>query len=327
MSDLRLIVTKGGDAFDMSELVSSITLSGRKGAAARNLRVVFLDDAGHGRTGLDVEQGHKCLFAWQGNELFRGMFMRQERGKGRTLTALAYDSAIYLANNKDTFTYTDKTASHIFKDVCKRFEIPYADVADIPYTIPELPKPQTTGWDVICDALSLTYDATGVRYYPLCEKGTMRLIRRRENLRQWVIETGANLVDYRLSTSIEKVKTRITLYSKEGEVLAEAKDAALEKKIGIFQDIESIRDEMTAAQLGELVKTTLDESKRPERSITLTALGIPDVITGIGIYVIIPELGISKAYYVEEDTHTFQGAYHNMRLRLIPAADVDKQAL
>lgn len=326
MSDIKLVVVKGGTAYDMSELVQSVRWSGRKGSAARSLYVSFIDDDGYGhtRTELDVEEGHQCIFYWQGKELFRGMFMKQEQSKNKTLTATAYDNGIYLSNNKDTFNYTNTKASDVFVDVCKRFGIPYGAVADTSYQIPELPKPKTTGWDVICDALSLTYKATGIRYYPVCVGDEIRLLERRENILQWVIETGVNLEDYKLSKSIEKVKTRVKLLSKEGTVLAEAVDSELEKKVGVFQTVDKADDEMNSAQLNELVKTTLEENNKPERLLNVTARGLSDVYTGVGVFIIIKELGISKTYYVEEDNHTFQGRNHTMKLKLVLAQDTER---
>lgn len=326
MNDLKLIVIKNGTGYDMSELVQSVRWSGRKGAAARTLSVTFLDDDGYGhvRTGLDVEKGCQCVFSWNGKELFRGMFFKQDQSLSKSLTATAYDHGIYLSNNKDSFTYTNAKASEIFVDVCKRFGIPYGRVADTSYKIPELPKPKTTGWDVICDALSLTYQATGIRYYPVCVGDQMRLLERREHVLQWAIEAGTNLMDYKASKSIEKVNTRVKLLSKEGTVLAEAVDSGLEKRLGIFQTVDTAKDEMNDAQLNELVKTTLEENSQPNRSLSVTARGLPDVITGIGVFVKIQHLGISKMYYVEEDSHTFQGRDHSMNLTLVQAKDTER---
>lgn len=324
---IKFIVFKNSRGYDMSNLVESIKWSGRKGAAARSLAVNLIDDDGyrHDRPEIDVEEGHQCVFYWKGKELFKGIFMRQEQSNKKTMSLVAYDNGIYLANNKDTFNYTDTKASDIFIDVCKRFGIPYSNIADISYRIPELPKPKTTGWDVICDALSLTYKATGIRYYPFCAGDEIQLLERRKNILQWVIETGVNLIDYNQQKDLENIKTRIKLLSKEGNVLAEAVDSNLEQKIGIFQDISQIDDEMNSAQLNELVKTMLEENNKTAKSLNITSLGLPEIITGVGVFIIIKELDISKTYYVEGDTHTFKGNYHNMKLKLVAAQDIDNK--
>jgi hypothetical protein len=261
------------------------------------------------------------VFYKDDTELFRGMFISQSQSQNKAMTAKAYDNGIRLANNKDTFNYTNATATEIFSDICQRFGIPKGNAVDTKYKIPELPKPKTTAWDCLADALTLTREATGVRYYPRCSGEKLELIERRESILMWVIETGVNLIDYSQTKSIEKIKTRIKLLSKEGGVLAEASDAALEGKIGVFSDIADKKDEMTNAQLKELVNTTLAENNKSVSSLSVSALGQPDVITGSGVSVIIKHLGISRTYYVEEDTHTFSGGLHTMRLKLATALD------
>lgn len=326
MGKIKFLVFKDGATYDMSELVGNVTWGGRKGSAARYVTVTLLDDDGwkHARSGIDVTRGNQCAFYWEGKELFRGILMQQKQSEKKTMSVKAYDNGIYLANNKDTFNYTNKKASEIFVDICNRFQLPYTTVADTGYVIPELPKPKTTALDAILDALSLTFKATGIRYYVMSSDGKLSLIRRRENLLQWVIETGVNLESYDYSVSIEKIKTRIKLLSKEDTVVAEAANAELEKLIGVFQDIDKPDDNMEQANITDMVKAMLDEQSLPDKSLSISALGLPDVISGIGVFVTIKELGISKSFYIDEDTHTFEGNHHMMKLKLNLATDTDK---
>lgn len=326
MGKIKFLVFKDGATYDMSELVGKVTWGGRKGSAARYVTVTLLDDDGwkHARSGIDVTRGNQCAFYWEGKELFRGILMQQKQSEKKTMSVKAYDNGIYLANNKDTFNYTNKKASEIFVDICNRFQLPYTTVADTGYVIPELPKPKTTALDAILDALSLTFKATGIRYYVMSSGGKLSLIRRRENLLQWVIETGVNLESYDYSVSIEKIKTRIKLLSKEDTVVAEAANAELEKLIGVFQDIDKPDDNMEQANITDMVKAMLDEQSLPDKSLSISALGLPDVISGIGVFVTIKGLGISKSFYIDEDTHTFEGNHHMMKLKLNLATDTDK---
>ena len=326
MGKIKFLVFKDGATYDMSELVGKVTWGGRKGSAARYVTVTLLDDDGwkHARSGIDVTRGNQCAFYWEGKELFRGILMQQKQSEKKTMSVKAYDNGIYLANNKDTFNYTNKKASEIFVDICNRFQLPYTTIADTGYVIPELPKPKTTALDAILDALSLTFKATGIRYYVMSSGGKLSLIRRRENLLQWVIETGVNLESYDYSVSIEKIKTRIKLLSKEDTVVAEAANAELEKLIGVFQDIDKPDDNMEQANITDMVKAMLDEQSLPDKSLSISALGLPDVISGIGVFVTIKELGISKSFYIDEDTHTFEGNHHMMKLKLNLATDTDK---
>ena len=121
--------------------------------------------------------------------------------------------------------------------------------------------------------------------------------------------------------SIENIKTRIKMLSDEGKVLAEAKNADLEKKIGTFQDIERPEETLNSAQITALAKSMLETESQPERSLEIEALGIPEVISGVGVFIIIPHLGLNRTFYVDADTHTFEDGKHTMSLTLNYASD------
>lgn len=324
---LSLIILKGEQGYDVTQLVEQVKWKGRKGSSSRTLAVTLIDDDGykHARSGIDVEQGHQCIFSYDGTELFRGIIMAQTQSHQKKLQFTAYDNGIYLANNKDTFCYENKTASDVFRDCCARFGLPVGEVAKCSYKIPELTKSKTTAFDAIADALSLDFDATGIRHYVASSKGKLSLLTRRENILQWVIEVGQNITSYSYSRSIEDIKTRVKMVSKEGTTVAEKSNAELEKKIGIFQEIDQPDESLTAAQVNDLIASIMEEKGTPERTLSVEAMGIAEVISGIGVYIIIPELGISRTFYVDEDTHTFEDNKHTMSLKLNYANDLAKE--
>lgn len=323
---ISLIIMKGERGYDVTQLVESIQWKGRKGSSSRTISVTLIDDDGykHARSDIDVEQGVQCLFNYNGKELFRGIIMTQTQSDRKQLTFTAYDNGIYLANNKDTFTYENKTASEVFRDCCKRFGLPMGEVSKCTYRIPELTKPKTTAFDAITDALSLDFDATGIRHYIASDKGKLSLLTRRENIMQWVIETGQNLTTYSYTRSIEDIKTRVKMVSKEGTTIAEKRNSALEAKIGVFQEIDQPDESLTTAQINDLISSVFDEKSTPERSLSVETVGISEIISGIGVYIIIPELKLSRTFYVDEDTHTFRDNLHTMSLKLNYAGDLSK---
>lgn len=326
-SGMSLILIKGEQGYDISQLVESVKWKGRKGTASRSISVTLIDDDGykHARSGIDVEEGHQCIFSYKGAELFRGIIMSQSQSNKKQMQFTAYDNGIYLSNNKDTFCYENKTASDVFRDCCTRFGLPVGEVATCSYKIPELTKSKTTAWDAIADALSLDFDATGIRHFVSSSKGKLSLLTRRENILQWVIEVGQNLSTYTYSRSIEKIKTRVKMVSKEGTTIAEKSKAELEKKIGIFQEVDKPDESLTTAQVNDLINSVLDEKSTPERTLSVEAVGIPEVISGIGVFIVIPELDISRTFYVDEDTHTFKDNSHTMQLKLNYASDIGKE--
>lgn len=326
MAKIQLLVVKNKKTIDMTNLVQSVRWSGRKGSSARTITVTMIDDDGyrHARSGIDVADGNQCVFLVDGKERFRGILMNQNQGDKKQLKFKAYDNGIYLANNKDTFVYKNKTADQVFSDVCSRFGIPTGDVAKCSYKIPELTKSKTTGQDAVLDALSLDYKATGTRHFISSDKGKLSLLQRKDQVISFVVDGDANLYGYSYTKSIESIKTRVKMISKEGTTIAEKSNSALEQKIGIFQEIQQPDESLTKAQVKDLVGSVLDTLDDPEETLTLNILGDPDVISGKAILVKIPHLGISRAYYVDSDDHTFEDNMHTMSLTLTTAAEIKK---
>ena len=327
MARIQLLVVKDKKTIDMTNLVKSVRWSGRKGSSARTITVAMIDDDGyrHARSGIDVADGNQCVFLVDGKERFRGILMNQNQGDNKQLKFKAYDNGIYLANNKDTFVYKNKTADQVFSDVCSRFGIPTGEVAKCSYKIPEFTKSKTTGQDAVLDALSLDYKATGTRHFISSDKGKLSLLQRKDQVISFVVDGDANLYGYSYTKSIESIKTRVKMISKEGTTLAEKSNSSLEQKIGIFQEIQQPDESLTKAQVKDLVGSVLDTLDDPEETLTLNILGDPDVISGKAILVKIPHLDISRAYYVDSDDHTFEDNMHTMSPTLTTAAEIKKE--
>ena len=298
MARIQLLIVKDKKTIDMTNLVKSVRWSGRKGSSARTITVAMIDDDGyrHARSGIDVADGNQCVFLVDGKERFRGILMNQNQGDNKQLKFKAYDNGIYLANNKDTFVYKNKTADQVFSDVCSRFGIPTGEVAKCSYKIPEFTKSKTTGQDAVLDALSLDYKATGTRHFISSDKGKLSLLQRKDQVISFVVDGAANLYGYSYTKSIESIKTRVKMISKEGTTLAEKSNSSLEQKVGIFQEIQQPDESLTKAQVKDLVGSVLDTLDDPEETLMLNILGDPDVISGKAILVKIPHLDISRAY-------------------------------
>ena len=318
------VVTKGNSSYDMSELVQSIKWSGKKSSMPRTLEVTMLDSDrhGHARPEISIMDGQQCLFMWNGEELFRGIFFTASQSISRAGTYKAYDSGIYLTKNMDTFVFKKKTATQIFKSICNSFGIEHSEV-DTGYTIADLTMPNTTAADAVWSALAKTYKGNGGRYYVLSQKGVLNLISRADNITQLVIEEGANTLDYSRSISIENTYTRVKLYSDANKALASAVSSSIESKIGIMQYTEQGDSKDKKAVLQSKANTLLSIKKESEETLALEVIGDATVYSGIAVYLNLPFLGIQTTYYVDEDEHEFVGNKHTMRLKLNAVNEVE----
>ena len=309
-------VNHDSEVFDATEATSSVKWSGKNESASRSVTVTMLNDrTRNANFKLSPEEGWHCIL-YDEKEIFQGIITKISESRGNSMTVTAYDLGIYLSNNKDTFVYEGYTLSEIFIDVCSRYGVPYDSVCSSSACIESIVKKNSTAYDVLTTAMEEEYKATGIKHSVVASKGKLSLIERKEHLVEWMIESGRNISAYTYTRSIEKIKTRVKLYSKDNVAVAEEANTALETKIGVFQDSQSTNDDASEGEIYELAKSLLDEQGKPSVSLSVTADGNSELISGRCVYCILKPLDIAASYYIDSDTHTFSGGRHQMSLTL-----------
>lgn len=319
---VSLYIGKGKTFYDVSQLLLKTVWSGRKGAAPRTVEATLYDSEQLSkRTPVKVEEGQTVILYEDGangkkEELFEGLLMSEKFSSNRQLTIKACDICIRFTNNKGSFSYKGKRADQIVKDCCSKLGLKTGTIVNTGHKIGELVKKATTYWDVIEDALSQTYKTTGKRYYVYAEKGKINLVQRKETKTQLRIELGHNVESYDRTVSIEDTRTRLKLVTSKGDTKNTTVIKSLEKKIGKFQEMQSVDEKITATEIKQRVNAFKSEQGVVGQTLKVTALGKSSVKTGGCVYVEISTQGIKKTMYVEEDTHTWEKGKHTMQLKL-----------
>ncbi|WP_020620258.1 XkdQ/YqbQ family protein [Paenibacillus daejeonensis] len=303
--------------------VSRVEWRGAKYRAPRSIQVDMTITQTSGRTNV-IEEGNAVIFRWKGQELFRGIvFTRDFRSDG-SLSWTAYDNLYYLVNNSDTYTFVNKKASEILHQICNDFQLQIGKISDTRYVKPRQVSEDDTLYDMVLSALDSTFKSTGQRYTLRSRIGKVELIENVENVHKWIIQEGVNLTDFNYSTSIEETVSRVKLRSgdEEESITAVADSQLLQSRFGVLQLNEMVFDKLNKAQLQQRAVQMLSERGKINRTFTLQSLGIVDVVAGSGIHVIVPKLGIKKGYYVDDDSHSFEGNDYSMNLTLTETDDL-----
>ncbi|OMF17053.1 hypothetical protein BK131_03505 [Paenibacillus amylolyticus] len=337
---MDLFVVRSNGTYELP--VQDVEWSGQKLKAPRTLTANILSTTRGMHRKQPVDVGDQLLFKWKGEELFRGTVFTKDRTKSGSLALTAYDDLVYLTKSEDKYVFTGKTLGEIVRRICGDFGIPIGKIADTPHRLTRIL--QGTLFDMILTAISLTYKHTRVKYYLYSDKGKLHLTKRVDLAHKWVIEDGANLVDYSFAQSIEDTYTQVKLTSttnttietkvKKGKKetvqkkkvsathIAKVDNPTTKKRFGTLQYYEEVSDELNKAQLMQRATSMMMEKGKIGETFSIDALGIAPVISGSAVYVIAKELGVSRAFYVDEDNHSFSGNEHMMSLTLTKTDDL-----
>ncbi len=314
---IELFVIKDTEWLEL--VAESVSLEGHRYQAPWSIEATIVIKQGDQKY-YSVTEGDTVLFKWKGKELFRGIVFARTPDE-HTLAFSAYDMLQYLVKNQDVYVFSNQRADQMIRRIANDFQIPTTSIANTSHTIKSLViKNDTSLYDIILKALKQTKSQTGRNYQLYSEKGKLGLRAWPEPSEVWVLETGVNITGYQYSTSINDTATRVVLRRQKDNKTykASAKDSSGLNKYGVLQYTETVTDEINQAQLQQRADVRLAEKKGVKKELkNIQAIGIPEVQSGLPIYISIPEAGIKKIYWVDTDRHEFKGTKHTMTIDVV----------
>ncbi|MBL4964610.1 phage portal protein [Bacillus sp. PK3-037] len=314
---IELFVIKDTEWLEL--VAESVSLEGHRYQAPRSIEATIVIKQGDQKY-YSVTEGDTVLFKWKGKELFRGIVFARTPDE-HTLAFSAYDMLQYLVKNQDVYVFSNQRADQMIRRIANDFQIPTTSIANTSHTIKSLViKNDTSLYDIILKALKQTKSQTGRNYQLYSEKGKLGLRAWPDPSEVWVLETGVNITGYQYSTSINDTATRVVLRRQKDNKTykASAKDSSGLNKYGVLQYTETVTDEINQAQLQQRADVRLAEKKGVKKELkNIQAIGIPEVQSGLPVYISIPEAGIKKIYWVDTDRHEFKGTKHTMTIDVV----------
>ena len=273
---------------------------------------------------IDFQEGNAVRFKADNKNIFFGYVFTKKRNKDGIITVTAYDQMRYL-KNKDTAIYENVTASQIIKIIAEKFYLNIGTLEDTEYIIDSCIEENTSLFDMIKNALSLTLTNKKEMYVFYDDFGKLTLknisnMRVGENGKYLMIDeqTGGN---FEYTSNIDgNTYNKIKLtYDNEDTGKREvyiAKDTGNINKWGVLQYFDTLsKGENGQAKADAL----LSLYNRKTRNLKITnALGDTRVRAGSMIIVNLSlgDMSVKNFMIVEKVKHIFRLDEHFMDLTL-----------
>lgn len=109
---------------------------------------------------LDFSEGSPVRMKVDGDNVFFGFVFKQQRSKDQIITVTAYDQLRYL-KNKDWFIYENKTASQVVQMLAADYSLKVGVMEDTGYVIKVRNEMDVSLFEMILNAIDLTWYNTG----------------------------------------------------------------------------------------------------------------------------------------------------------------------
>lgn len=308
---MKLMLYQNGTTTDLSGLVSGLTWSGDKSTAARKLEFALITDA----PGVDltVRNGDHCeLIDDDGQCRFSGMIVQVTQKSGSaTIAVTAYDRGIYLSNNAGTMIFRNSEPADAARQICSTYQIPARTLATA-----GVPVTRKFAGVSLCQILNTLYSLagaqTGKRYMIRFIGRDLEVSERIEQATNLVIQPGSNLMTLSTTRSITGLRNSVAIYSKDGALIQTVEDQASVALFGMMQHHMTQQD--GTDMIAEANAYLQDHAE--EQTVTVSALGSLDIMTGDTVVVRHPDTGLQGIFWVDSDVHRWAGLQHTMQLGL-----------
>ncbi|MCI9916235.1 C40 family peptidase [Clostridioides difficile] len=314
--DVRLVIAHWEDFYEPVVLDGITWEIERRGTPSKLEFTIVMDDI------LQFCEGNSVRLYYKGVGIFYGYIFQKKRDKENHIKIVAYDQLRYF-KNKDTYVYSNKTASELVKMLAKDFNLKYNVIEDTKYKISRIEENKTL-FDMILTALDDTLREKKEMYVLYDDFGRITL----KNVASMKLDTVMNndvIEDFDYNSSIDSdTYTKIKLVRDNEESgkrdVYIAQDSAHMRSWGILQMFDTVDKNMSEAEIKQKCDILLKLYNKKTKSLSLkNVLGDIRVRAGclVPVFLNLGDIELQNYMLVEKVKHTFENNSHFMDLTLV----------
>lgn len=308
---IKLICQKAsGEKLDITNLLINITWSGDYKSCARKLEFSLVSSSYDiNIPKVDIPLMSVISFYEDDNELFKGFVYEREKSSDNSMSFLCYDYCAKLNDIKVSKNIKNQTASTIYNNFLTEYGLNKGDIIQANTGVTKVFL-GVTAYDMIMTAYTEEAKNTGKKYmlysrgnkFYASEKGIVKL--------KLSFEEGKNILSSSFKESVSNMVNKVLIVDENGNKVSEVKNEEWHKAYGLFQDVYKQQEGKDSnAEAKAMLKDI-------EQTCSLTGFGDTTCITGYGVQVKDTHTGLVGLFYIDSDTHTWEGGNYTIDLEL-----------
>ena len=308
---IKLICKKAnGEKLDITNLLINVTWSGDYKSCSRKLEFSLISSSiDKNIPKIDIPLMSMILFYEDDNELFRGFVYEREKSSDNSMNFLCYDYCAKLNDIKVSYNIKNQTASSIYSKALSEYGLSKGDIVEASTPIKKVFL-GTTIYDMVMTAYTEESKKTGKKYMLYSKEDKFYSMEKGKTKLKLSFEEGKNILSSNFKESVSKMVNKVLIIDDNGNKVSEVKNDEWLKTYGLFQDVykkEENKDSNAEA------KAMLNGV---EQSCSLSGFGDTTCITGYGVQVKDTHTGLVGLFYIDSDTHTWEGGNYTIDLEL-----------
>lgn len=323
---MKIIWTKKKDGSEknITNVVGSTTWGGSVEQAAREATITVLNapnDSNITKLKLNIAPGD-ILKLYEGDTLiFYGEVQTSEkRDEIGTVSYKARDLLDHLLRINHKQKFKNKTAEAITKELCKKYGITTGSIAATKKVIKKLIIDDSSLYDIIMTAYTKASKSTGKKYMAYMSGKKLCVKVKGTTVSNYELDEYKNLSEASYEETIENMVDQVKIYNDKGKQVGVVKNAAHIKRYGIYQSLYTKEKGVNAQTAAKNMLNGI------EKKVNVSTIdGNIKCISGNAVKVTDAATGLKGIFWIQNDSHTWEGGRHTMSLELSFKNIMDKK--
>ena len=315
---------KDGSEKNITNVVGSTTWGGSIEQAAREATITVLNapnDSNITKLKLNIAPGD-ILKLYEGDTLiFYGEVQTSEkRDEIGTVSYKARDLLDHLLRINHKQKFKNKTAEAITKELCKKYGITTGSIVATKKVIKKLIIDDSSLYDIIMTAYTKASKSTGKKYMAYMSGKKLCVKVKGTTVRDYELNEYKNLSEASYEETIENMVDQVKIYNDKGKQVGVVKNAAHIKRYGIYQSVYTKEKGVNAQTAAKNMLNGI------EKKVNVSTIdGNIKCISGNAVKVTDAATGLKGIFWIQNDSHTWEGGRHTMSLELSFKNIMDKK--
>ena len=313
-----------GVTSDISSAVGTVTWSGSVEQAAREASITVLNapnDTNITKLKLNLAVGD-AITLYEGKTLiFYGEIQTSEkRAEIGTVTYKARDLLDHLLRIEYKGAFKNKTAEAITKALCKKYGITTGSVKATKKAIKKIIIDGSSIYDCIMIAYTKAAKSTGKKYICYMDGKKLNVKEKGMVLTSYSLDEYTNISGAAHEETIENMVDQVAIYDDKGKQVGIVKNDKNVKRYGIYQKLYTKEKGVNSKTAAKNMLNGIEKKVNVD-----TIDGNIKCLAGNGVKVYDKATGLNGLFWIQSDTHNWEGGQHTMSLELSFKNVMDKK--
>ena len=295
--------------------VTSVTWAGSAKQAARTVvfSVAYSPNDKNVKT-LGIKLGDKIVF-YPGypddkKTKFVGIITQRERKTELgDLQYTATDGMMHLLRSSGTYRFANKTPEKIAQMVCRDVKVKTGSIAKTKMPIAKIFFQERPYYEIIMAAYTKAYRKNKKKYIAQMNGDKLEVIQKGKVIPNFHIRQGERITESSYTEDLDSMVNRVYIYDSNNNKIGSVSNSNWIKKYGIFQNAISVDS-------GNGKTEAKAELQGINKTANLTMIGDCRCVSGLGVIIEDSRTGLKGKFWIENDSHEWNGGVYTTTLEL-----------